>query len=137
MEFTLSYCDIKFCTSWCNKVASMKTCHLILLHVHVFLTDMFWSNDKIELESCSKSYWVDWYLSDQLFSFFMILCTCVLSFELVFITITGKKVRNLVTNKCHSLYKSRAIKVTSDIFLHHKNCYIVQEIFTLEAGNHN
>lgn len=39
MEFTLSYYDITFCMTWCNKVASTKTCHLMLLQA--FLTDMF------------------------------------------------------------------------------------------------
>ena len=53
MEFTLSYYDITFCTTWCNKVASMKTCHSMLL----FLKDTCSShlNDNIELAS-SKSY---------------------------------------------------------------------------------
>lgn len=61
MEFTLSYYDVTFCTTWCT-----KTCHLMLL----FLTDTCssYSNDNIVLES-RKSYWVD-YLSNQLFFFF-------------------------------------------------------------------
>ena len=48
-------------------MASMKTCHLML----IFLKDTCssHSNDNMELAS-SKSYWVDWYLSNQLFSFF-------------------------------------------------------------------
>ena len=61
MEFTLSYYDVTFCTTWCT-----KTCHLMLL----FLTDTCssHSNDNIVLES-RKSYWVD-YLSNQLLFFF-------------------------------------------------------------------
>ena len=65
MEFT--YYDITFCATWCNKVASMKTCHLML----IFLKDTCssHSNDNIELAS-SKSYWVDWYPSNQISSLF-------------------------------------------------------------------
>ena len=88
MEFTLSYYDVTFYTTWCT-----KTCHLMLL----FLTDTCssHSNDSIVLES-RKSYWVD-YLRNQLFFFFFtILCTCLLTFELVFIKITGKWMGNLV-----------------------------------------
>ena len=94
MEFTLSYYDITFCTTWCNKVASTKT-YVIWCFYFSQTQCSSHSNDNIDLES-SKSYWVDYLSISTFLLFFMLLCTCLLSFELVFIKITGKKVRNLV-----------------------------------------